>query len=102
MNDVLTTIASQLGLGGVGGFLVGYLVKKIAKILAFLAGLAFLGLLYLSNKGIVSVNYQKLTEMVSSMLGSTTQANSMLTHVVANAPFGGSFVLGFALGIKAG
>lgn len=31
MNDVLPSIIFQLGLGGVGGFIMGYALKKISK-----------------------------------------------------------------------
>ena len=32
---------SQFGVGGIGGFLVGYTAKKIVKIIGFLLGLIF-------------------------------------------------------------
>ena len=48
LSAILTPLTMELSLGGVGGFLVGYAVKMIAKIIAVLLGLAFLGLQYLS------------------------------------------------------
>ena len=32
MSEILTPVVYQLGLGGIGGFIVGYAIKKIVKI----------------------------------------------------------------------
>ncbi|MDQ6667897.1 MAG: FUN14 domain-containing protein [Thermoproteota archaeon] len=42
------------GAGGIG-FLLGYAVKKIAKILAVIVGLFFIGLAYLDYQGRVHI-----------------------------------------------
>jgi len=99
MSDGLSMIIGQLGFGGAGGFLAGYVAKKIVKILAFFGGIAFLGLLYLHQKGIVMINYEKLTEMI---LSAFTAMQSNLLTFATNISFGGSFALGFVLGLKAG
>ena len=42
--SILTPLIAQLGVGGVGGLCVGYAVKKVAKVVAVIVGLFFLGL----------------------------------------------------------
>lgn len=102
MSEVVGPVAAQLGLGGVGGFFVGYALKKLAKIIAILLGLGIVVLLYLSQTGYIQVNYDKLSEATSRLLGAAGQAQAWLTPLLANLPFAGSFLLGFALGFKKG
>jgi uncharacterized membrane protein (Fun14 family) len=55
-SPVLTTV----GFGGIVGFLIGFIIKKLFKILAIIAGVFFAALLYLEQQGIVNVNWDKL------------------------------------------
>jgi len=102
MSEVLTPIAYQLGVGGVLGFFVGYAVKKLTKIVAVLAGVLAFILIYLGYQGVISMNYDKLAEMLGRLLGTAGQTASLLTPIVANLPFAGSFILGAAVGLKVG
>lgn len=56
MNFDLGNLATSVGIGGGLGFLVGYAVKKIFKIILVLAGLSIATLSYLQLQGIVAVN----------------------------------------------
>jgi uncharacterized membrane protein (Fun14 family) len=58
--NLVTPLVAQLGVGGVGGLAVRYAVKKVAKLAAFITGLAFLLLQYLAYKDIISINYGAL------------------------------------------
>jgi len=100
--DTLNVILVQLGIGGIGGFLVGYAVKKVAKILAVILGLGFLSLLYLSYKGIIQISYDKLLSEVEKGLGFTGFGQSVILSIIANIPFATSFTVGFLLGLKKG
>jgi len=91
----------QIGVGGVGGFLAGFAVKKIAKILAFFAGVYFLSLLYLSQIGVVNINYEKFLEAISGV-ATNEQVTNYLLAIVASLPFTGSFVAGLIFGLKKG
>jgi len=91
----------QIGVGGAGGFLAGYAVKKIAKILAFFAGLYFLSLLYLSQTGVLNINYERFLEITSG-LATNQQATNFLFATIASLPFTGSFVAGLIIGLKKG
>ncbi len=102
MVDLTTPIVTQLGIGGIGGFLVGYALKKVAKIFAILLGLAILAGLYLAQVGVISVNYDRLTSAVSGALPLLGKAGDLLVHLTANLPFAGAFIGGLVFGLKKG
>ena len=102
MSEILSPVAYQLGVGGVGGFIVGYAFKKISKLIIILAGLFFLLLLYLGYSGIISINYDKLLEAIENGLGLSGQAVQWLIGIISILPFAGSFTVGFFLGLKMG
>jgi len=85
MSDILPSVVYQLGLGGIGGFIVGYSIKKISKLIVVLIGIFVVALLYLGTRGIISINYDELWDALISLL-----------------PFMGSFLAGFVLGFKLG
>jgi uncharacterized membrane protein (Fun14 family) len=102
MSEVISPLVYQFGIGGVGGFIVGYAIKKLTKLIAILIGLIILLLLYLSTRGIISINFEALFNAVSGLLGAAGSAASWLIGVVSLLPFMGSFVVGFLLGFKLG
>lgn len=97
-----TPLLSQLGVGGIGGLCVGYAIKKLAKMVAFVIGLAFLGLQYLAYQGIISIHYGILKTWASNMVRGTGALEGVLTVILANLPFSSSFLVGLALGMKMG
>ncbi len=102
MSEVLAPIVYQLGVGGIGGFLVGYAIKKVAKLIVMVLGFFFFVLIYLGYVGVISVNYDKLADAVSKALPLIGGASGALTAIVSNLPFAGSFTVGFILGLKKG
>jgi uncharacterized membrane protein (Fun14 family) len=102
LSEVLTPIVYQLGIGGILGFFVGYAVKKLTKLIAVLIGLFALLLIYFGYQGVISINYNRLAEMLQGLMGAAGQASDLLTPIVANLPFAGSFVAGTAVGLKTG
>jgi len=102
MSAVLTPIVTQLGIGAVGGFIVGYALKKAAKIVAVIIGLFLVALIYLVSKGIITVDYGKFEDAISSALGGAGTAAGWLAPLIAHLPFAGAFGLGFFLGFKMG
>src|SRR3954466_11002855 len=70
---------STIGFGGIVGFLVGFALKRIMKILAVIAGVFFAALLYLESQHIVNINWDKLQTISNSVLSTiatTTNATS--------------------------
>src|SRR5947208_15192134 len=123
---------STIGFGGIVGFLIGFMLKRIMIILAVIAGVFFAALLYLEFQHIVNVNWDKLqtvsngvlstiattatnatttgggTGPIQAILGnnSTSAAASILpiTSTMANLgiPLTGSTAMGFTIGLLKG
>jgi uncharacterized membrane protein (Fun14 family) len=72
---------STIGFGGIAGFLVGFALKRIMKILAVIAGVFFAALLYLESQHIVNVNWDKLQTISNGVLSTiaTTATNTTST-----------------------
>ena len=102
MSAVLPSVVYQLGVGGVGGFIVGYAVKKLSKLIVILIGLFIIALLYLGASGIISINYDALWNALAVLLPFASQTISWLIGLISPLPFMGSFIAGFVLGFKLG
>jgi uncharacterized membrane protein (Fun14 family) len=70
IENSIMPFVSTIGFGGIAGFLVGFALKRIMKILAVIAGVFFAALLYLESQHIVNVNWDKL-QMISNSILST-------------------------------
>jgi len=78
---------STIGFGGIVGFLVGFALKRIMKILAVIAGVFFAALLYLESQHIVNVNWDKLQTISNGILSTiTTATNATTTGGVGAGP----------------
>lgn len=102
LSNILTPLLGELGIGGVGGFLAGFAIKKAAKIIALIIGLFFLSLQYLAYENIISIDYDALQAFANQMLGQASGAQTWLTDFIVHAPFGAAFVGGFYLGLQKG
>jgi uncharacterized membrane protein (Fun14 family) len=102
MSEIITPVVWQLGLGGVGGFIAGFALKKLTKLVIVVIGLFVLALLYLSIQGVININYAALWNTIANGLGAATGAASWVVGVVSVLPFIGTFAVGFLLGFKIG
>jgi len=102
MSEIVSPLIVHIGIGGVGGFIVGYALKKLSKLVAVIIGLFVLALLYLSVNGIISVNYGALWNSIGDLLGGASTAASWVVSIISLLPFVGSFMVGFLLGFKLG
>ncbi len=100
--SAVTPLVYQLGLGGIGGFIAGFALKKMMKLAALIIGIFVIALVYLGYQGIISINYSELGKAVSGALGLTGTAANFLGPIIAHLPFAGTFGLGFFLGLKIG
>src|ERR671936_1006530 len=73
----LMPLTTTVGLGRIVGFLVGFALKQIIKILAVLTGLFFAAILYFQTQGIININWSKLQTLTNSTLSSLS--NSITT-----------------------
>jgi uncharacterized membrane protein (Fun14 family) len=71
--------ASTIGFGGIAGFLVGFALKRIMKILAVIAGVFFAALLYLESQHIVNVNWDKIQTISNSVLSTIATTTTNVT-----------------------
>ena len=102
MSEIITPIVYQLGIGAVGGFVAGFVLKKIAKLFLIVIGLFIAALLYLGVSGVINVNYGALWDTVANGLGGAGQAASWLVGLISLLPFLGSFAMGFLVGFMIG
>ena len=99
MNAAITQLFFSLGIGGIGGFLIGYATKKVVKIAMFVLGLFLLSLFYLMSENVITINFENLYVMISNFFDQTIV---FVTNIIPILPISGSFACGFVLGILKG
>jgi uncharacterized membrane protein (Fun14 family) len=55
------------------GFLIGFAIKEIMKILAVGAGIFFTALMYLESQNIMNINWDKLQSAISTLTNAAGQ-----------------------------
>jgi uncharacterized membrane protein (Fun14 family) len=120
----ITPLLGTVGFGGIAGFLVGFALKKIMKILVIIAGVFFAAVMFLQSQGLLNINWDKLQTVSEPMISiltnnvtSTTGGiglqtiqpiNSSLSFLPAaitanmGLPLTGSAAMGFAIGMMKG
>ena len=99
-----TSLGLELGTGAVIGALVGFAAKKIAKLIAVLIGLELALFKYLESRGILAVDWERLSGglvRAGESAGSATPPawiNSLLSTLSISAGFAGGFFVGFKKG----
>ena len=98
----------QLGLefggGALVGAVIGFAAKKVAKLLAVLVGLELALFRFLESRGILTVDWERLTAgIVKSTESASTGAPpdwvmTILSTLSISAGFTGGFLLGFKKG----
>ncbi len=95
-----------IGSGGFIGFLAGFALKRIFKILAVIVGI-FFAALYFQSQNLISVNWDKIQSMsqglVSTLAHSLTDTGQIST-ITGNLgiPLTGGLAAGFAIGVMKG
>jgi len=102
MSELFSPLVYQLGIGGIGGFIVGYTIKKVSKLIVILIGVFIIVLLYLGTQGVISINYEALWKALEGSFSFAGQAAGWLIGLISLIPFMGSFIVGFLLGFKLG
>ena len=82
MNVDLAFIGTSIGFGGIAGFLIAYAVKKAIKIMLFIIGLLFAALAYLNYRGILTINWDKLTTSASGATTSLGNATGQVAGIL--------------------
>jgi len=102
LSNILTPLAGEIGVGGIDGLLAGWALKKAAKMVAVMIGIAFLGLQYLAYKDIIAIDYAALQGWANELVGQAAGTQSLLVDFIAHAPFGAAAIGGFYLGLQRG
>ncbi|AFK22745.1 FUN14 domain-containing protein [Pyrococcus sp. ST04] len=92
-------ITGDVGVGAVVGFIVGYALKKLMKIVIALIGAYVLSLFWLQQKGVITINTDALFNLTKQ---ATTATLSLADKVMGILPGSAAFVAGFYLGFKKG
>ena len=100
MSEVTIPLAYELTVGGFGGYLMGYALKKVTKFVAFLIGTIILAVIYLAYSGMLNINYTAFAGEVKNSLNYLGQAFVGLAPFLANLPLIGSFFLGLFIAWK--
>jgi uncharacterized membrane protein (Fun14 family) len=91
-----------LGALGTTGFLVGYVVKKLTKLVIFLIGLFLLALVSLEYLGVIKICYDKLNvtpaDALTSLQALMPKILPMLSGLFYSLSFGAGLVLGLMKG----
>ncbi|HEY7535505.1 MAG TPA: FUN14 domain-containing protein, partial [Thermodesulfobacteriota bacterium] len=101
--------ATPIAVGGIAGFLAGYAIKKVIKIFLIIAGLMIVAFVGLGYQQYVSVDWSKIQEAGSGLLGNVSNSNipgteQSISSVMAafGIPLVGSLAAGFILGFIKG
>lgn len=98
--DLYSLILSG-GVGFVGGFALGYAVKKILKLLLLGVGLMIAAVLYLDHIGVVEIKWSRFQEWLASIVENLKGTLALYHSVGVSVPLVG-FGAGFLLGLKYG
>lgn len=108
----LSSIASNatpIAVGGIAGFLAGYAIKKVIKIILVIAGLMIVAAVALGFQDVVSVDWNKVQEAGSGLVSNVSDTNIPGTEQSISSAFAafgiplvGSLAAGFILGFIKG
>ncbi|RLI26260.1 MAG: hypothetical protein DRO52_02750 [Candidatus Hecatellales archaeon] len=101
--EPLGTLLMQLGFGGGIGFVIGFALKKLLKIILVLLGIYFVSLFYLAHEGFITINYEKFSELYEALTEKLLHGGfTVPAFLTSHLPFAGAFILGLGLGFKVG
>lgn len=94
----------EFGGGAVIGGVIGFAAKKVAKLIAVLVGVELALFKFLESRGIMSVDWERLTAGVVKV-GETAQNGtppSWMMSVLSTLSIGAGFTGGFLVGFRKG
>ncbi len=95
----------QIGFGAVAGFIAGYALKKVGKVVAIVLGVLFITVQVLAWSGYISVNWDVVQNQVDPYLTTDSLSGTwqrLLSLLTFNIPFAAAFVPAFVLGLRRG
>jgi len=101
MSEVLPSffpLILPLSMGGLGGFFVGYVVKKVYR-LAFIIGAFIFSVAYVAHLRVIDLNISGLAETVSTFV---VTFSPFIVPLTSSLLFMGSFLVGLVYGLTKG
>lgn len=107
-------LATSVGIGGFLGFLMGYAIKKILKIIIVVAGLLVGIMYYLQYDGLIALNWAKVETALGNAMTNFNGfslstpflpgISDQILDAISNSgiPLTGGFAAGFAFGLSKG
>ena len=99
VSEAFAPILFQLGVGGIGGFFIGYGIRKVVKV-ALILGMAVFSLMFLAYANVIDIHFSGLVEIVSKFINAINPALGLLSPLMAHLPFVGSLIIGLIIGFK--
>ena len=75
----LASTATSVGFGGITGFLIGYAIKKVVKVILVIVGLVFVAFMFLEYQKLITVNWTKIQASTIATFGNVT-SDQALAH----------------------
>jgi uncharacterized membrane protein (Fun14 family) len=100
MSEVAIPVAYELAVGGLGGYLLGYALKKTTKFIALLTGTVILAVIALAYSGLLNINFQGFANDTKNTLTYIGQGFVNIAPFLTNLPLLGSFFLGLLVAYK--
>jgi len=88
-------------MGGIGGFFIGYTIRKAIKI-ALILGIVVFSLLFLVYAKVIGINYGELVNAVSSFFETVNPLLGSLAPLLVHLPLIGGLIVGLILGYRMG
>jgi uncharacterized membrane protein (Fun14 family) len=97
-------IMSTIGVGGITGFLLGYFMRKIIKIILFAVGGILALLMYLQYQELITINMAKVQGYVVGIVNTLSNSGEAWNHILPSGaanlgvPLTSSMAVGFTAG----
>jgi len=102
LSNLFEPLTGDLGVGMVGGFIVGYAAKKMARVMAVVLGIGFVVLQFLAYERLIAIDYPALREQVLTLVGPVQEALRLMADMAGHIPLGAGLAFGFFLGLNKG
>jgi uncharacterized membrane protein (Fun14 family) len=94
MSELINPIITQVGIAGIGGFFVGYLIKRVLKF-ALMIGVFVFIFIYFVYDSAIQFNY---TELMAHAQEVAAPAWTFVSPLLMQIPAVGSLILGVLIG----
>jgi uncharacterized membrane protein (Fun14 family) len=78
--EIFNPLNSTIIVGGLTGFMIGYFIRKIIKVILFALGGVLSLIMYLQYQGLISVNVDKVQYFTDTITNSIANSTNILLH----------------------